>query len=258
MGKIRSYEELAPLLSAQLRPGVATNAAATREEYLRWIEGGELYAEPFDGGLYLLRQQEGFATLYFYLQRGGAAPALHWEEPTVLEIARRQRDAALMALDETWEAMGFQPRFTRLRLTRPAGPAPAVGTHPVRLAETADFDLIQALLRTHYDVRTSWQPSAAELMGDIAEGRVWLLENGGGFLHAVPAPGGFQVRHIAVDAALRRQGAAQSLLSAFLAQAGDRLGRVWIREDNIPSLKLFEKNGFSPDGWSAKLWLREL
>ena len=45
MRKITDYNQLSPLLSAQLRPGVATNAVQKKEEYLFAIEAGALYVQ---------------------------------------------------------------------------------------------------------------------------------------------------------------------------------------------------------------------
>ena len=40
MKQIQSYEELSPLLSAQLKRGVMTNTALTQEDWRREIAGG--------------------------------------------------------------------------------------------------------------------------------------------------------------------------------------------------------------------------
>ena len=65
MEKILDYEVLSPLLREQLRPGVATNAVLSREDYVRAIAGGALSCQQFDGGLYLFTRRDGFSKLHF-------------------------------------------------------------------------------------------------------------------------------------------------------------------------------------------------
>ena len=113
MKQIQSYEELSPLLSAQLKRGVMTNTALTQEDWRREIAGGTLWAEGWDGGLILLRRREGYARLNFYLQELALPAGLNWEGPTVMEIAARPRDEALAAAVEFWKGQGFKELFRR-------------------------------------------------------------------------------------------------------------------------------------------------
>ena len=48
MRTVASYGELSPLLSAQLKPGVRTNAFTSPETYRREIEQGALSVEELD------------------------------------------------------------------------------------------------------------------------------------------------------------------------------------------------------------------
>ena len=171
MRKITDYNQLSPLLSAQLRPGVATNAVQKKEEYLFAIEAGTLYVQEFLGGLYLLWRREAHWQLYFYRQRDAALPPLEpMDMPVVLEIASRPRDTALRAMEPMWEALGFQRSLGRLRLTRPAGPLPAVpGDGEVYLAGAADCPEIRRLLGV-FDPLFSCLPTPAELKRDEEHG----------------------------------------------------------------------------------------
>lgn len=88
MRNITDYNELSPLLSAQLRPGVVTNAVQKKEEYLFAIAHGALYVQEFPGGLYLLWRRESHWQLYFYRQRDAVLPLLEpMDMPVVLEVA---------------------------------------------------------------------------------------------------------------------------------------------------------------------------
>lgn len=250
MRKITDYNQLSPLLSAQLRPGVATNAVQKKEEYLFAIEAGALYVQEFPGGLYLLWRREAHWQLYFYRQRDAVLPPLEpMDMPVVLEVASRPRDAALRAMEPVWEELGFRRQFDRLRMTRPAGPlqsAPEDGA--VYLAGESDCTEIRRLLEV-FDPYLSCLPTRAELRRDIAQERIFMTHGG------VLRTAGNELCQLAVDPALRRQGIAQKLIGAFLRQLGYARSTVWVRRYNTGAIRLYESLGFRPDGWTSVVWL---
>ena len=232
MRKITDYNQLSPLLSAQLRTGVATNAVQKKEEYLFAIEAGALYVQEFPGGLYLLWRREAHWQLYFYRQRDAVLPPLEpMDMPVVLEVASRPRDAALRAMEPVWEELGFRRQFDRLRMTRPAGPLQ-----------------IRRLLGA-FDPLFSCLPTPAELKRDAAQGRIFMTRGG------VLVTAGNELRQLAVDSALRRQGIAKKLIGAFLRQQGYARVVLWVREYNEGAIRLYESLGFRPDGWTSVVWL---
>lgn len=256
MQPITSYDALLALLRAQWKPGVVTNAVPSGEAYREELRAGSLYAHTWPGGLLLLRRREGFQRLSFCLQRDAALPDWEPELPTVLEIAARPRDGALLAAGLAWQDRGFRLLFTRQRMTRQPGPAGGEAVFPVRIAAPEEQAEVQALLRDCFDPRTGCLPVAAALKEDLNQGRVLTVGACGGILHQVPAPGGTELRHLAVAPRLRRQGAAQSLLTAYLRREGGRVSRVWVRRDNPAAISLYEKNGYAPDQWTSKVyWL---
>ena len=251
MRNITDYNELSPLLSAQLRPGVVTNAVQKKEDYLFAIAHGALYVQEFPGGLYLLWRRESHWQLYFYRQRDGVLPALEdMEHPVVLEVASRPRDAALRAMEPVWEELGFRRQFDRLRMTRPAGPlqsAPEDGA--VYLAGESDCTEIRRLLLEVFDPHLSCLPTRAELRRDIAQERIFMTHGG------VLRTAGNELCQLAVDPALRRQGIAQKLIGAFLRQRGYARSTVWVRRYNTGAIRLYESLGYQPDGWTSVVWL---
>lgn len=256
MEQIQNEEALSALLWNQLKPGVATNAPWRPDAYLHEIQAGCLYAHVWSGGLLLLQQRNGFQRLRFFLQPGGSLPDWRPELPTVLEIASRPQDAALAAAQQAWQRYGFPLLFSRLRMTRPPGGTAVSGSpaFPVRTAGPEDLPQVQALLLACFDVRTGCLPTAWELKEDLPAGRVLLGGSGQAVLHQAPAAGGTELRHLAVSPLLRRQGAAQSLITAYLRQEGHRISRVWVRQDNEAALALYHKNGYRPDSWTSRVY----
>jgi len=257
--RIERYEELAPLLSAQLGRGVVTNAALAPEDWRREIAGRALWAERWDGGLALLRRREGRAVLNFYL-RGDTVPDLTWDGPIVLEIAARSRDEGLRRAAALWREKGFEELCRRERLALPRGAAVAEGGGAARIAAPADLEAALALLRGNFDPITGCLPARAELERDLAAGNVVCADGPdgvpAGLLHIAPGRGSTQLRHLTVGEEHRRRGMAQALLARYLEHTGHAKSLVWVRTDNEPGRRFYAKNGYAPDGWTSVVLCR--
>lgn len=262
MKQIASYEELAPLLSAQLRRGVVTNAALSPEDWRREIAAGTLRVQGWDGGLLLLRQREGCSRLSFYLQEMALPEDLDWGGPVVLEIAARPRDEGLLRAGEFWRGQGFTELFRRERLALPKGTAAAAGDGPLkaRMARPEDAGAVEELLGACFDPVTGCLPTRAELARDLEDGNVVCAAapDGAlaGVLHIAPGRGATQLRHLAVGEAFRRQGGAQGLLACYLEHTGFAKSQVWVRTDNAPARHFYTKNGYAADGWTSVVLAR--
>lgn len=257
MKQIQSYEDLSPLLSAQLKRGVMTNTALTQEDWRREIAGGTLWAEGWDGGLILLRRREGYARLNFYLQELALPAGLNWEGPTVMEIAARPRDEALAAAVEFWKGQGFKELFRRVRMTLPKGVAIPLGDCPLtpRPAQPQDLERVWALYQANYDPMTSCMPTRDELARDIAAGNVLcaIAPDGtvAGMQRFLRAPGRVQPQHLAFDPAYRRQGGGWLLMACCARQTDYVRNVLWVRMDNPGPRRLYERMGYVPDGWGS-------
>lgn len=253
--QIDAYSRLLPLLTAQLKPGVITNTLLKKEDYLREIQAGTLFAEEFPGGLLLFLRRGNHQRLYFYLQKEAKLPPISPQLPTVLEIASRPKDEALRDSEALWERIGFRPLFSRQRMTRPSDDfsLPASGSLSARQAGTDELSALAQLLEECFDPLTGCLPTREELLDDLQEGNVFSLP--GGILHMKKIPGGTELRHLAVQENLRRQGAAQALFRAYLEHTEAQQSRVWVRTDNLPALRFYEKNGYTCDGWTSKVFL---
>lgn len=262
MRQITSYEELAPLLSAQLRRGVATNAALTPEDWRREIANETLWAQSWGDGLLLLRRRKGFSRLNFYLRTLSLPGGLDWDGPIVMEIAARPKDENLLRVSAFWEGQGFQVLFRRERMILPQNTRVSAGDGPLlpRIAGTADIGPIEDLLRDNFDPVTGCLPTKAELAYDLETGRVVCADGpdgkAAGLLHIAAGRGSTQLRHLAVGQPYRRQGGAQALLARYLEHTGFAKSLVWVRADNEPGRRFYTKNGYRPDGWGSTVLYR--
>lgn len=146
---IEKYEQISELITANLKKGVRTNTAMSREEYEREISHGSLMAGETPQGLIILRNRPSHVKLNYYIndtdrpldmpEINEAVCAAGWsghgeccnnkceqERPSpdkqiVTETAFRERDAALKETVEYLAGCGFEEVLSRVRLSRPAG-----------------------------------------------------------------------------------------------------------------------------------------
>ena len=146
---IEKYEQISELITANLKKGVRTNTAMSREEYEREISHGSLMAGETPQGLIILRNRPSHIKLNYYINDIGSPIDLvelekailpeGWnrsdeccnnkseqERPSpdkliVTETAFRERDTALKETVEYLAGCGFEEVLSRVRLSRPAG-----------------------------------------------------------------------------------------------------------------------------------------
>ena len=146
---IEKYEQISELITANLKKGVRTNTAMSREEYEREISHGSLMAGETPQGLIILRNRPSHIKLNYYIndtdspldmaEAVEAISAAGWnrhgecsnnkneqERPSpdrqiVTETAFRERDTALKETVKYLAGCGFEEVLSRVRLSRPAG-----------------------------------------------------------------------------------------------------------------------------------------
>lgn len=241
------------LLTDLLRPGAVFSRSFTARELEAECAAGTLFAQRFAGGALLARRRGGHQILSFALEKGAALPDAVFDRPTVLELAFREKDAALRALLPEWEARGFAPLLRRTRLTRPAS---AAGDAALPLAGESALDAVRALLETCFDPLTGCLPARAALAEDVRAGRVLFT---GEAVLRFSEGAAREIRQLAVRPEARAAGRGGALLDAFLAAKGDRRVTVWTAQTNEAALRLYRSRGFVGDGWSSAvlLWEKE-
>lgn len=245
MDKITDFSALRAAQSACLRPGLVTNCVLPAQALRELCKSGQLFAERADGGLLLLARGT-VDRLYFYVTDPTAAPRLALPEGTVCEYPY----ANAPALPEAWfSARGFCRVLTRERRTRPAGDVPA-GLSPCEgISAQAALEILNAC----FPRDTGCIPSLPELELAARDGRLLGAERAA-VLHAKPDRGAMELRHLAVLPAARGRGLASKLVRDFCARFGAQTCRVWVARDNAAARRIYEQNGFLPDGRMAQVW----
>ncbi len=243
---ITSPEAAKALLDAHMRRGVLFSRSFSAAELALETEAGTLFGEEHPGCLLLARRRGAHQILSFALDKDAALPSTAFDRPTVLELAWRDLDPERRLLVPEWEKRGFVPVLRRLRLAREKGGMPL----PLELPRAAEADLpaLRALLEKSFDPLTGCLPTDAALAADVESGHVLfdgaaLLRFSSGF--------SLEIRQLAVAPEKRGQGRARALLERFTTVSDSKHITVWTAETNIPALRLYERCGFSPDGWKS-------
>ena len=259
--KVESLSSLSQMITDQWKPGVLTNAFFSAEAFRSEIDAGTLHAVELSGGLLLLRRRKSYDRLNFYLQPGADLEGWEPERTTVLEIPARDRDRGLRAMGPVWKQAGFSLTRSRMRigLRRKIDPSEGAPEIRIRNARPEDQMKIMELMYKVYEPITSCIPTPAELAADIAGENVvsaWT-EDGelAGFLHMSRSKRTTECRHLAVEPELRRKGIAGALFAFDWSKARTPQYQIWVDEDNVPALSLYEKLGYSPDGWKSTVWI---
>lgn len=254
MRQINSFEELSPLLSAQLRRGVVTNAFLSEAEWRSAIDGGLLVSET-SASLLLFRQRTDFSQLYFYLHPPFERLELSGAGTVVTEFAVRPRDVGKeQAVLDALTAAGLAPILRRVRLTREKALQLNSSNVPVRFAQSQDIDAAMDIFKYCFDPYTGCLPSEAELAGDIDDGQLFVADfadKPAALLHFSNFRNGSEILHLATLPDCRGRGLAGALIAALLSSQNLSACRVWTGEDNETAQNLYYKFDYQLDGWRS-------
>ena len=252
MKTVSQYEELAPLISAQFRRGVRTNAFFSRQELEGLIAREELSVQETGAGLLLLVERPWFDRLHFYLNDLSAPLGATLPDPTVTEVAFRPQDTGLREAVDYLRGQGFAPLLSRVRLSRPAGEAERP-CPPQYAGEEEERDTL-ALLWDSFPRLTGCLPSRKEWSEEVAAGRCLVERDGtgvAGLLHFSLDRRGGEICHLAVRPDARGCGLSTRLISAYLSAIGGAASNVWTGAGNEPALRAYARAGFRTDGWES-------
>lgn len=249
--------EIAGYLSEKRR----TNCFLQPEDWKGILEQGKIFRMEFSGGLYLLVEKERQFDLLYFLERNTTpVPLPDVQKPVILEQVSAERTGVSPALEE-WEAAGFHRYLRRKRLFLAAKNA-GQGSREIIFCGENEQEWMQTLLLESFEPYTSDLPDADTLAADLREKRVIAAGKDGkllGFLRFGREKKISVLRQIAVLPAARGRGIGVRLVRDWLALERENAAKfqLWVREDNLPALRMYEKLGFQPDGRIAPVMIKE-
>ncbi len=250
-------EEIAGYLSEKRR----TNCFLRPEEWDGIMERGKVFRTEFSGGLYLLAEKERQFDLFYFLEQDAVPVSLpELQKPVILEQVSAERTGASPAPEE-WKTVGFRRYLQRKRLFLAAKNA-GKESREITFCKENEQERIQTLLAESFEPYTSELPDAETLAADLREKRVIAARKDGsllGFLRFGREKKISVLRQIAVLPAARGGGIGDGLVRDWLALEREDVAKfqLWVREDNPPALRMYEKLGFLPDGRIAPVMIKE-
>ena len=181
-------------------------------------------------------------------------PRLGQDEDIVTEHVFRPKDSGRDP--EFLKQYGFKPLFDRIRMVREQGEydSPS-GT--VRFALPEEAGAVMAVLKEIFDARTGCLPESDELLSAIGGKNIVVAEYASeinGVLHFSEKSGSTELRHLAVRPECRRHGLAGSMVRFYINASGLARSLVWVRRDNTNALNFYSSCGYSPDGWTSRVY----
>ncbi len=240
--------------------GMRTNFYAAAEELSLPAEKGQVLRLAFAGGFYCLREREKQFDLTFFLEQDAVPAAIpKLEKPVVLEqVALAGKELSPTAA--AWEKIGFVPYLQRKRMTLSAKKT-AAEVREIAFAKEEEAEIIFDTMQAVFEPYTSALPDMETLRRDILENRVLVAREGEemlGFLRFGREKKVSVLWQIAVLPQGRGKGIGAGLVRDWIAleRAEAAKFQLWVREDNLPACKMYEKRGFLPDGRIAPVMIK--
>ncbi len=228
---------------------VCTNFFLSSVETEEAVKNHTLYTHLTDSGILVYRRRENYYRTYYYLAEPEQPDIGEPDLPAVLEIPYRDRDTAAKNAITGLTAAGFTPLFGRIRMSRRGGEMD--GGNDIIVAEPGHLTKLKALFYENFHPYAGCIPTDDELAREIAEGHIFTDANVSGLLHYTESRTGTELRHLAVTKSMRNRGIATALLRTYLRQCGGKKSTVWVRDDNEPAIRTYEKASYKADAMKS-------
>ena len=140
---------------------------------------------------------------------------------------------------------GFERLFYRMRMKR-AAETDDHSDFEIYPASEDDFVKARELLHSCFSPITGCIPNDDELHEAVKNSEI-LLHRDGGLLHFRNSKVSTELRHLCVSPESRGKGIGGELVRAYLSMTKKK-STVWVRSDYEPAKKIYENNGYTPDG----------
>ena len=261
ISKIPDGKQWAEEIAQSISKGMRTNFYASAEEFFPLVEEGRISQAAFPEGSYYFVEKENQIDFYFFLEKEAVpvkVPAM--DKPLVLEQVALAKTGTSPAL-EKWEAIGFVKYLQRKRLFLSAKKTEEE-QREISFCKEEEAETIFGMMQDAFEPYTSSLPDLETLRKDLAEHRVIAAREGEtllGFLRFGREKKVSVLWQIVVAPQGRGKGIGEGLVRDWIALERAEVAKfqLWVREDNPPAMKLYEKLGFLPDGRIAPVMLRK-
>lgn len=248
--------------------GQISNITWSPEELANLIHRRSLYVEEVPGGNLWFCRSETRTQLFFQVDRDQTdhlQPDLLPSEDCVSELLfmvaqQQKKDPERNVLQKLGLTKVCLVQF--LSFTKQDAATVSDSPFLFRVAERTDDAEIRRMYDACFDRLTDAIPDGPELAERIARGEVWNLcekETGEtlGSIMLQRNKSRVLARHLVIAPAWQHQGIGTILMNELIRsmRTGEKC-MLWVKEDNIPALRLYQRMGFSPQGRKMEIWVK--
>ena len=260
MKSFQTYDEYVEITNKHRKGSDYKNVYFLKPQIQEFIGSKKLSYSESGSNLYMYEKCDGFSRFYYYIFKDEKPEKIKFDEPLVVEFVydspiKDKQAEAVSYLNK----LGFELGRRSIRMSLPD--IDDFKYHDTRdsdedivigLAEESEAETIRALLVDEFDPRFAFIPTYDELLEIIRDGRIVVSRHGGeiaGFEHFEIANKVLKCWHMLVTPKYQGKGIARRLFSESHKLAKDRAssGQVWLREDNMPAVKLYGSGGYEAD-----------
>ena len=259
--KIPDGKQWAEEIAQSISKGMRTNFYASAEDFFPLLEEGRISQAVFPGGSYCFVEKENQIDFYFFLEKEAApAEVPKLDKPLLLEQVALAKTGTSPALEE-WETMGFAKYLQRKRLFLSAQKT-ETEQRIISFCKEEEAETILGMMEDAFEPYTSALPDLETLRKDLAGCRVIAAREGEtllGFLRFGREKKVSALRQLVIAPEGRGRGLGEGLMRDCIALERAEVSKfqLWVREDNLPAIRLYEKLGFLPDGRIAPVMIRK-
>lgn len=254
MKQVNNYEEIASLMSEQIKRGVLTNNFLNKTDLELEIKNRTLYYYKYSGGLFLLRDRVTHYILNYYINNINENFENKFLKEVVVELVIRPNDEKIFEVINYFEKHGMNKYLSRVRMNKVNNEnVDNPNEDFIKIAEIKDAEEILQILKENFDVYSGCIPTYQILVKDIENQNVYIFKNQKieGVLQINKGMSSSEIKHLVVIESARRKKIAQKLVQKYFNDVKSNRKNVWTGNDNDIAKMFYKKNGYEEDGYKS-------
>lgn len=244
---IKNIELFNQLLNKYLNKDYLNNSNRLIRDYRNFIENKKLYFIEKDNNLFFLEDCIEFYNLYYFISKLNLSvdiSDLNFEKTIVADVIYTKNN-----LDEAFPILikaGFEKYLTRSYQTLKLSQKNVALNSHIKFAAKEEVDFIFDMQTKYIDKYTGNILLKEDLLKAIENNLILIIyvnNNCAGYLRFTVNKKNISLEGIAVDHKFRGKGYAKELVQYFIdyfSKEGYNKIDLWVRDDNISALKLYE------------------
>ncbi len=258
MKLVNSFEEIATLISSQIKKGVLTNNFLNEEELKIEIKNNTLFYTLWNGGLFIFRDRGTHYILNYYICDLTKDYIEEYNKAVVVEIAYRDNDNKILEIINFFKKLGMNEYLNRIRLIKIDNNTAEL-TNNIVPCNIEDMEEILKLLNENFDVFSGCIPTKEMILNDIKNKNIFVCKNKKieGIIHFNQSKLSSEIKHLVVKREFRNQKIAQSLIIRYIKEVNVKRKTVWTGCENNIAIGLYKKMGYNLDNYKSIVLLKK-